>query len=47
MLSYFFGERKSVFLVRYWSEIRDTEFAFAGARSDLKQIAEVTFWQKA
>lgn len=47
MLSYFFGERKSVFLVRYCSETRDTAFALTGARNDLKQIAQVTFWQKA
>lgn len=47
MLSYHFGERKSVFLVRHLTEIWDTASALTDARDDLNQIFQVTFWQKA
>lgn len=46
MLTYYVGERKSVFLVRDLTEIGDTASTLIDARNDLNQIFQVTFWQK-
>lgn len=46
MLTYCFGERKSVFLVGHLNAIWDTASTLADARNDLNQIFQVTFWQK-
>lgn len=46
MLTCYFGERRSVFLVRYLIEIWDTASTITDARNDLNQIFRSHFWEK-